>query len=110
MSKKRGNLKKDDNESRLRDLEIRFAFFKGAATVLIISVFVFLGATSWYTIPNAVKKQIDTAIGEKMKKKLDEAKKNADSILSASDLQDDVNSIDKSIIKLQQEIRKIKGS
>jgi septal ring factor EnvC (AmiA/AmiB activator) len=105
MSKESKKTKKDDLESRFRKMEVHLAYLTGAATVLITAVLVFLGATSWYTIPTAVEKQISSEIGEETKEKLDDAKKKADSILSASVLQDKVKSLDERASNLKKDVK-----
>jgi SMC interacting uncharacterized protein involved in chromosome segregation len=107
MSKKREKIKKDDLESRFRKLEVHLAYLSGAATVLVTAVLAFLGAANWYTIPTIVNKQISTEVGEETIKKLTEAGKKADSILSASNLQEDVKrSIDESVSKLKEDVKR----
>ena len=101
MGKKR--VEKGDLESRFRKLEIHLAYLAGVGTVVLG----FLGWTYFHTIPTAIEETISKHVGEGTLTRITDADKKAKSILSVTDLQEEVQSICESERKLQEEVRKI---
>ncbi len=73
---------------RLRKLELRLAHLKGAAVVGLAAIAVYMGLTSWKTIPAAVEQGVRERIGDETLSKLSEAEAAAEKVLRTSEMQD----------------------